>query len=49
VREGIVKHSSEYDRPLVQQFAPGVQPVLEAQIVDFADEIAYNSTTSTTA
>jgi dGTPase len=43
VREGIVKHSSEYDRPLVQQFAPGVQPVLEAQIVDFADEIAYNS------
>ena len=43
VREGIVKHSSEYHRPLVQQFAPGVQPVLEAQIVDFADEIAYNS------
>jgi len=43
VREGIVKHSSEYDRPLVQQFAPGVQPVLEAQIVDFADEIAYNA------
>jgi len=43
VREGIVKHSSEYDRPLVQRFAPGVQPVLEAQIVDFADEIAYNS------
>ncbi len=43
VREGIVKHSSEYDRPLVQQFAPGMQPVLEAQIVDFADEIAYNS------
>jgi dGTPase len=27
----------------VQQFAPDVQPVLEAQIVDFADEIAYNS------
>jgi len=43
VREGIVKHSSEYDRPLVQSFEPGVQPVLEAQIVDFADEIAYNA------
>ncbi|MCC6767067.1 MAG: deoxyguanosinetriphosphate triphosphohydrolase [Deltaproteobacteria bacterium] len=43
VREGIVKHSSEYDRPLVQRFEPGVRPVLEAQIVDFADEIAYNS------
>ena len=43
VREGIVKHSSEYDRPLVQQFEPQVKPVLEAQIVDYADEIAYNS------
>src|SRR5438045_7561602 len=43
VREGMVKHSSEYDRPLVQQFEPAVKPVLEAQIVDYADEIAYNS------
>jgi dGTPase len=43
VREGIVKHSSEYDRPLVQDFEPAVKPVLEAQIVDYADEIAYNS------
>ncbi len=42
IREGIVKHSSEYDRPLVQQFEPAVKPVLEAQIVDYADEIAYN-------
>ena len=43
VREGIVKHSSEYDRPLVQQFEPDVRPVLEAQLVDYADEIAYNA------
>jgi dGTPase len=43
VREGIVKHSSEYDRPLVEQFEPASKPVLEAQIVDYADEIAYNS------
>jgi dGTPase len=43
VREGIVKHSSEYDRPLVERFEPAVKPVLEAQIVDYADEIAYNS------
>ena len=43
IREGIVKHSSEYDRPLVLQFEPEVKPVLEAQIVDYADEIAYNS------
>jgi dGTPase len=27
----------------VQQFEPAVKPVLEAQIVDYADEIAYNS------
>ncbi len=43
VREGIVKHSSDYDQPMVQEFEPEVKPVLEAQIVDYADEIAYNS------
>lgn len=43
VREGIVKHSSDYDQPMVQLFEPNVKPVLEAQIVDYADEIAYNS------
>src|SRR5689334_2129367 len=43
VREGIVKHSSDYDQPMVQDFEPDVKPVLEAQIVDYADEIAYNS------
>jgi dGTPase len=43
VREGIVKHSPPYDRPLAQQFEPGTAPCLEAQIVDYADEIAYNS------
>ncbi|MBM4268363.1 MAG: deoxyguanosinetriphosphate triphosphohydrolase [Deltaproteobacteria bacterium] len=42
VREGIVKHSSEYDRPLVRLFDPAVAPTLEAQVADFADEIAYN-------
>ena len=42
VREGIVKHSSEYDRPLVRLFDPEIAPTLEAQIADFADEIAYN-------
>jgi len=42
VREGIVKHSSEYDRPLVKLFDPELAPCLEAQIADFADEIAYN-------
>jgi dGTPase len=43
VREGIVKHSPPYDRPLAQRFASGEAPCLEAQIVDYADAIAYNS------
>jgi len=43
VREGIVKHSLPYDKPLAQGFEPGKAPCLEAQIVDYADEIAYNS------
>jgi dGTPase len=42
VREGIVKHSTRYDRPQVQEFDPELAPTLEAQIVDFTDEIAYN-------
>jgi dGTPase len=43
VREGIVKHSPPYDKPLAAAFAPGQAPSLEAQIVDYSDEIAYNS------
>ncbi len=43
VREGIVKHSLPYDKPLACDFEPGKAPCLEAQIVDYADEIAYNS------
>jgi len=45
-REGIIKHSSEYDRPDVvglDEFEPRLQPTLEAQIIDLADEIAYNN------
>jgi dGTPase len=44
-REGIIKHSSEYDRPTPEtmEFLPGRQPTLEAQIIDLADEIAYNN------
>src|SRR5437867_12690536 len=42
VREGIVKHSPPYDRPLAAAFEPGLAPCLEVQIVDQADEIAYN-------
>ncbi|MBT0664319.1 deoxyguanosinetriphosphate triphosphohydrolase [Geobacter pelophilus] len=45
VREGIIKHSSPYDRPsgIIDEFMPGVVPTVEAQIINFADEIAYNN------
>jgi len=43
VREGIVKHTPPFDKPLATAFAPGEAPSLEAQLVDFTDEIAYNS------
>jgi len=43
VREGIVKHSTRYDRPQVAEFDASKAPTLEAQIVDYADEIAYNA------
>lgn len=42
-REGIIKHSTYYDHPEVSQFSPDELPSLEAQIIDFADEIAYNN------
>lgn len=45
-REGIIKHSSDYDRPgssAAADYAPGERPSLEAQIIDLADEIAYNN------
>jgi len=42
-REGIIKHSGPYDRPETSCFAPEEQSSLEAQIIDLADEIAYNN------
>jgi len=42
-REGIIKHSGTYDRPETSEFRPEEQPSLEAQIIDIADEIAYNN------
>ncbi|MBI5810723.1 MAG: deoxyguanosinetriphosphate triphosphohydrolase, partial [Deltaproteobacteria bacterium] len=44
VREGIVKHNSEHDRPAVfDEYEKDKAACLEAQIVDIADEIAYNN------
>lgn len=43
VREGILKHETEYDRSNVTEFEPELRPTLEAQIVNYADEIAYTT------
>lgn len=44
-REGIIKHSGSADflYPEARDYRPGVPPTLEAQIIDLADEIAYNN------
>ncbi|MCC5877746.1 MAG: deoxyguanosinetriphosphate triphosphohydrolase [Candidatus Sumerlaeia bacterium] len=43
VREGIIKHDTQYDKPSANpRFLPGKMATLEAQVVDLADEIAYN-------
>lgn len=42
-REGIIKHSPKENAELSEEFKPGEMPSLEAQIIDLADEIAYNS------
>ena len=44
VREGIIKHSSSFDRSVnLKEFIPSQRPTIEAQIVDVADEIAYDN------
>jgi dGTPase len=43
VREGIIKHQPESDAHAPAEYAPGEAPTLEAQLVDFVDEIAYNN------
>lgn len=45
VREGLIKHSSPFDTPSgqIDDFLPGIVPVIEAQLINHADEIAYNN------
>ena len=46
VREGIVKHSRGYDAaqfPELSEYLLDQQTPLEAQLIDFVDEIAYNT------
>jgi len=46
VREGIAKHSRDFEKgenPALDEYLPGLRPPLEAQLIDLADEIAYNT------
>ena len=43
IREGIIKHQPDSDPHAPAEYAPGEAPTLEAQLVDFVDEIAYNN------
>src|ERR1700728_742886 len=46
VREGIVKHSRDFapgEVPELDEYLPGLRPPLEAQLIDLADETAYNA------
>ena len=46
VREGIIKHSRDYDAkqfPALSEYALDQRPPVEAQLIDLADEIAYNT------
>jgi dGTPase len=44
IREGMIKHSAHWKKENVPaDFFPNQQPCLEAQLIDFVDEIAYNN------
>ncbi len=43
VRESIAKHKRPYEGPVYAPYRPYEGPLIEAQIVDMADGIAYNS------
>lgn len=46
VREGIAKHSRDFapgEFPELDEYLPGLRPPLEAQLIDLADETAYNA------
>ncbi len=46
VREGIIKHSRDYDLrqfPQLAEYLLDLRPPLESQLIDWVDEIAYNT------
>ena len=42
-REGMLKHETDYDQSEAAEYEPDKRASLEAQIANFADEIAYNA------
>ena len=43
VREGIIKHATDYDAPEAVEYEPECRATLEGQIINLADEVAYNA------
>lgn len=43
IREAIIKHGDHFADTLADEFEPGLQPPLEAQLSDLADSLAYSS------
>ena len=43
VREGIIKHDTDYDAPEAVEYEPECRATLEGQIINLADEVAYNA------
>ncbi len=44
IRESMIKHKTAYDQPQINpMYHPEWQPLLEAQVVDMADSIAYDN------
>ncbi|MHB9034729.1 MAG: deoxyguanosinetriphosphate triphosphohydrolase [Anaerolineae bacterium] len=43
VREGIIKHATEYDTPQAESYEPQLRSSIEGQIINIADEVAYNT------
>lgn len=43
IRESIAKHGDRWDAALVAEYDPDAKPLLEAQLVDVADSLAYSN------
>ncbi|HUW33107.1 MAG TPA: deoxyguanosinetriphosphate triphosphohydrolase [Planctomycetota bacterium] len=43
IRESFAKHTTRHDKPDCQGFNPDERPPLESQVIEAADEIAYNN------